>query len=89
MEREAIEEGGSQSLITADKLSPLRGGDGRGDDQTDMVVQGGQTAKEQIRSYFGKGDKPDFIEDEKIEPEQACFEPGEPNGCLRLQQLIG
>ena len=69
MEGQAIEECGSQSLVTAKKLGPLGEGDSGGHDHTDMLMQGGQTTEEEVRSRFGKRHKPDFIEDDEVEPE--------------------
>jgi len=89
VEREAIEEGGSQSLITADEFGPLRKRDCGGDNQTDMLMERGQTTKEQIRSRLGERDKPDFIQDNEIEPKQVGFHAGEPVCSLRFEELVG
>jgi hypothetical protein len=88
MEGQAIEQCGSQSLVTA-RLGPLGKGNGGGHDQTDMLMQGGQTTEEEVRFCFGKRHKPDFIEDDEVEPEQAAFKSGQPVCCLCFQQLVG
>jgi len=67
MEGQAIEQCGSQSLVTAKKLGPLGEGDGRGNDQTDMLVQGGETT----RATCGVIGLFDILENESIFPRLA------------------
>ena len=56
-------------MVTADELGPVGEGNSRGDDEADVFMECGKTTEEQIRSRLGKGDKPDFIEDDEVEPE--------------------
>jgi len=71
---QAIEQGASQSFVAGERGGPVGEGKVGGDDQARLLVALAEEAEQVFGSILFQGDVAEFVDHDRVEALQTCFE---------------